>query len=376
MEQKLSKQRDSNFELLRILAMFGIVLAHMNGHGVWFPEVEKSGLNFILHETIFGPLGAIGNWLFIFISGYFISAASFSWKKLFRLWFQVFSISAVIGIVTWYANIVVIPVWDSELSAQYAEQGFFAVARHMTRLDLAKSLLPSYWRNNWFAAAYMVFFLIMPLLDMFVSRISQKELLRTIIILCVACLIIPVIPYERFFEPSIVSSFIVGFFIAKYIRLYTPPPFSHAKRNMVYAVLLCGILIVYPILCDFLFSHIAIPLKYQETIKGVLNQQDSIIVMLCALCIFCVFRSLKFPHNRVINLIASTTFGVYLIHENLLINKWWWHVVCKLDDWITSPYLIGYMLLCAVVTFAICSVIELARKYCIEKPLFALVLKK
>ena len=113
------RKRDSNFELLRIIAMILIVFSHENQHGIWFPQNHDFGFNYLFCKSIFSYFGAIGNWLFIFVSGYFITEQSFSYKKILRLWFQVFSISVIIGLVTWFSKITIAPCWDAKISEIY-----------------------------------------------------------------------------------------------------------------------------------------------------------------------------------------------------------------------------------------------------------------
>ena len=74
-------KRQSNFELLRIFAMFMIILHHIQVHGSQVLLTADSGyfaqpiiyLRLLVFE-IGVPLGRIGNGLFIMISGYFMNA--------------------------------------------------------------------------------------------------------------------------------------------------------------------------------------------------------------------------------------------------------------------------------------------------------------
>lgn len=116
----MNKNRNSNFELMRIFAMFLIVFFHACPEGTWF----KTSANFYFISSFRNWTGMLGNWLFILISGYFVSISSFSWKKIFKLWFQVFSISAAIGLILYFAKIPVIG-YDNEL---YQDLGFFNAA--------------------------------------------------------------------------------------------------------------------------------------------------------------------------------------------------------------------------------------------------------
>lgn len=79
---------------------------------------------------------------------------------------------------------------------------------------------------------------------------------------------------------------------------------------------------------------------------------------------------MKIPQNRLVNVVASTTFGIYLIHEYPLINYWWCHKVLRLGEHTEFVPFTGYVLLGVIVTFVVCSVVEFIRKMAIEKPIF------
>ena len=69
----MKQQRQTGIELLRLLAMFGIVLSHWGGHGSW--ELTSDNVNFI--NKVFLQLtqyfGEIGNCIFVMITGYFLA---------------------------------------------------------------------------------------------------------------------------------------------------------------------------------------------------------------------------------------------------------------------------------------------------------------
>ena len=65
------KQRDSNFELMRIVAMLLIVLHHLCQQGLWFSAENSHSLNSNVASSFSVWTGLLGNWLFILISGYF-----------------------------------------------------------------------------------------------------------------------------------------------------------------------------------------------------------------------------------------------------------------------------------------------------------------
>ena len=357
--------------------MFIIILHHQAQHGLWFAPDAPLSLPFLLRELLFGSVGAIGNWLFILISGYFISAKAIPWQKLRRLWVQVFMTSAIIGVAVYLLRLrIVNPTIGWE--ADYAEKGFSAAAHTVTKRGLLLALLPCYFGGNWFSVAYMVFLMLAPLLEASVENLTQEAHKNAVITLGVLGTVVPLLPSEHFFVPSAVFVFVAGFFIARYIRLYEPAFFGSGRRCFLCAGALFALICTYKIGANVFFARLQTPLpaRLVKQLTCLLDKNESLPVMLCAVCIFCGFRTLRLPKNRVINRIAATTFGVYLLHENPLLRKWWWHTVCKLDSAIATPWLFGVMLLYTIVTFAVCSTLELFRKHCIEAPLLRLLKRK
>lgn len=93
------KNRQSNYELLRIFAMILIIWNHLCMHGIWLSKDVPISFNVIISKGLCIWPGILGDYLFILLSGYFVSSSKFSWKKVFKLWLQVFFISATIGVI-------------------------------------------------------------------------------------------------------------------------------------------------------------------------------------------------------------------------------------------------------------------------------------
>ena len=73
------------------------------------------------------------------------------------------------------------------------------------------------------------------------------------------------------------------------------------------------------------------------------------------------FNSLKIPHSKIINLLASATFGVYLIHDNNFVRPFLWHKVFMNASFQNSPYLIPYSIGVILLVYVVCTLIELTR---------------
>lgn len=81
-----------------------------------------------------------------------------------------------------------------------------------------------------------------------------------------------------------------------------------------------------------------------------------------AVALFVVFKNWHLPHNAMINSVATTTFAVYLIHDNGVISAWLWNDIIIASRFYDSIFLIPHMILTAIVIFAICSLMEFMRE--------------
>ena len=64
-------QRQSGIELLRLVAMLGIVLSHWGGHGSWELSTDNAYLANKVFLQLTQFLGEVGNCIFFLITGYF-----------------------------------------------------------------------------------------------------------------------------------------------------------------------------------------------------------------------------------------------------------------------------------------------------------------
>jgi len=98
-----------------------------------------------------------------------------------------------------------------------------------------------------------------------------------------------------------------------------------------------------------------------------------ILPMLTSLFLFLYFKDLSIRQSRIINTIASSTFGVLLIHANSdIMRQWLWGDIV---DVLTISKSTHYLLLTFISVFAVyasCVFIDQIRIIVIEKPFFNL----
>lgn len=333
------KQRNSALELLRIIAMFLVVLSHSTVHG-GFGELEASDISingFIL--KIF-QLGKIGVNLFMLISGYFLSNKKIEYKRTFPLFSQVWVYSLfclVIGLIFNY---------------------------NFSFSSLSKVFLPTIFSEYWFFTAYIILYLYLPYLNSFINKLSRNEYLK---LLAISFVVWSLIPTLRRVSPlgseliNVVIYYFVGAFFSKY-------PDNLFKKSSVRK--LCFVLSI----LGFVFIEAFVVLgpidSYRlNTFASYLFYSDSIAAFVVSVSVFAMFAYMKLFTNKFINVVSSCTFGVYLIHDNPIIRELLWHSWMDNTKYYNSPYLVWVLLGSSIIVFVICTIIEFIRQKTIAKPL-------
>lgn len=101
--------------------------------------------------------------------------------------------------------------------------------------------------------------------------------------------------------------------------------------------------------------------------------KQSILTFSSAIAIFLYFVNTKFTYNKVINLVASTTFRVYLTHDNEYVRHCLWHTVFNNAHFQNSITIITYSIVVSIIVFFFCSIVEFFRIHYIETRFIKLV---
>lgn len=345
-------ERNSNFELLRIIAMLLIVFHHSIVHGLLNNSIDINGSgNAVAFQTwltaysgeLIAMLGKVAVAVFVMISGYFLVNSSAKGKKTLKkvllLVTQVCFYSLLIYLIALFLN------WinPSDLSAK--QQAFF----------------PFFYNTYWFATEYLLLYLIYPYINVALHNITRIQHRNLILIGIITFTFIPMIipnfiDYGSYGE---VVLFALYYVIGGYLRLYDLK--NEKFRGIVLFV--CGSIILSLIM--FYYNYMGgISNNQQYFAKSfVLAGQYSFIVVFIAMGVMMLFKHINLGQNRIINTIAATTFGVYLIHDNPIMEQIIWM------KWLNMPSLltpnVGHFLLKIIIAcpliFIICSVIDFVR---------------
>ena len=344
---KKAINRNSSIELLRIISMIMIMFHHFAYHGnfEWnFNEVTLPHLwyNFILMG------GKVGVDIFVLISGYFLienSEKLFQPKKLLKFWGQV----AFYSIMTYLLSVML------QLNSLEIKQ-------------LIKVCLPITYPGWWFASTYFMLYLIHPFLNKLLHGLSKTEYQHLILMLVLCWSIIPTVT-TQLFESNSLLWFITLYGIAGYVKIYG---FNLRFKSKHYFFLYFIVLIItYTASTVFLFWGT----KKEEWATHAIDffEIERLPILLMAITLFMGFVTLKMSYHRWINIIASATFGVYLIHDSSYIRYYLWLNVFKINLYQDSNLLILYSILVVFILYVCCTMIDLIRKEVVERPYMFLV---
>lgn len=96
-----------------------------------------------------------------------------------------------------------------------------------------------------------------------------------------------------------------------------------------------------------------------------------ILTIPLAVSLFLYFLTRPYFFNAMINRIAGTVLGIYLIHDNDLMRTLIWDYIFPNLDYLHASWYVLFYISKVIAVFAICSAIELLRKRYVEQPLSA-----
>ncbi len=331
--------RQSNFELLRIIAMCMIIAMHYMTKGMQLPKLSAdTSLHNIVFRLIFAFCSSAVN-VYVFISGYFAIDAKWSVGKLIRLWLQVLLYSILIPVILNIAGVVNISLLDLSVKQQI--------------------FLPISYEHYWFATAYVMLYLFSPILTTAIKQLDKKQLgtviIATLTVFCGFKSVNPyLIPWDKYGDDVI--WFIVLYLIAGYIRMYGIPMIDKGKKGLLVYILFS----VLTFAIAYAASCIVRATGKMEYYMDMTYCYNYITILIASIGLFYVFKNISIKPSKWINRLAGYTFGVYLLHENILLRELWSQLLC-IDSAMGQWWQIFHMLLCIIIVFTVGCIIDFVR---------------
>jgi surface polysaccharide O-acyltransferase-like enzyme len=344
--KETSIRRNSVIELLRLIAMFAIVLHHYSIHGgmALAHGISCSTLTIAAGQS----LGEWGVDVFVLITGYYLSN-NLSVSKLIK------------RTVKFYVQ-----VWTTSILCLLAVVVLFRSAVGIK--DVITGCLPIGYHIWWFASTYFVLLLMSPFINVLVWNISKKRHAEMIVLMVIfwsiLCTIFPKIRYEH----SDLLDLVMLYVIASYIRRYMAVGCT-VKWIRAACVCLLFIMMGCSMLTQMLSSKFPLFLGRQMYFVD----KNSPLTIAAAIATLLVALSMSPRHSAVINRISSASFGIYLFTDHPLISPILWINIVHTQIQFYSKALPALMIGSVLSVFFAALAVEMLRQVVIQKPVMLLI---
>ena len=315
-------KRFANFEVLRIIAMLLIVLHHFCYHGVFVHNIQFYGstisdLNkFLL--MLYMPSGKIGVDIFILISGYFLINSRFKLKHFCKIYIQMLFCSLVFLVFA-----------------------YFYGSHHISGSILNCSLFPIGGNAYWFISAYVVLYMFVDYINKLLLSLSKREFNIFLSIMFIIWSIIPTFVHTKsLFYYAPISWFLFMYSLGAYIKQFD---LRLKPKNCIIVFLLCSI-----VLCLMYSYNI---LQNNMVPKVYMRDMNDTFVVLISFSIFLFMKDIKIKNTKIISYISSSVFGVYLIHENMIVRPFLWDRIIHANVLIQNSYWGIYAIIISLIVF-------------------------
>lgn len=338
--------RSSNLELARIVAMLSIVAHHyvINSGAIVAVSQAGEGPN-ALFLQLWGMWGKTAINVFVLITGYFMCEKNFRWRRVAKLVFQ-------------------IEFWNISLLPLFLFAGLPLKAGIKGALSIA--FLPLLNVNNGFTASFLVFYLAIPFLKLLIDS-GGKGMHAAAVALLLAVDAVSFTFFRNSAAFTEVSWYCALFLIAAWLRRY-PPAFiddNRVCRDLFAGSVVLAIATVLAI--DALCTALGVP-AFEKGLYFV-DQSGKAMALAVGLACFLYFRTAPIPQSRLINAVASTTYGVLLVHANSdAMRKILWQDLLDVPaaSALPLPLLVLHAVGSMLGVFAVSSLLDWLRLRCIE----------
>ena len=304
-------KRETNFELLRIIAMLMVVTMHYLYYAGALPSLNDPLNERSCFALAMESLSIVAVNLFVLITGYFLALSPFTPRRFFGrlilLICQVLFYSALIPLILKLLGQPVIA--DTE--------GIYGILNY---------ILPVATEHYWFITSFVLMYLFSPLLNAALEKI-EKTLLEKIILallfyFCFIKSLVPVMLNVDKFGYDF-GWFLVLYLSGAYIRKYGLS-FLDKKGRALLLYLLCVAGVFGLKIAIYQLNAQSGLLKYYYDVPFHYN---FILVYLAAIGLFMAFMHLRIKEGRLaqgIRRIAPLSLGVYLLHMHIDIRDMWY----------------------------------------------------
>ena len=113
-----------------------------------------------------------------------------------------------------------------------------------------------------------------------------------------------------------------------------------------------------------------------STLMFFVSDSNKLLALMVSVSTFMFFKNIHIRQSRLINTIASCTFGILLIHANSdAMRQWLWKETCNNAGMFHSSMIYIHALCVPVAVFIVCAGIDYCRQQFLERPYLDKIVK-
>lgn len=347
-----SAPRQSNFELLRLLAMLAIVAGHLFSEGLRFSTSTPGTL---LPALLLGSGARIAVNVFVLLGCWFLVDATLPGKPPFapgrrclRLHFAVFC---------WTAPLTLLAL---------------AMGAHPPLHDVLRGFLPYLGRPLWFASAWLSLLLFVP----FLRGALSLEGRRLDALVAVGFLFFVAQSTVADFREGYLTDtlwFLYLYLFVGWLRLRGARVLDRipAAAALAAALLLYAALVLPEWWARVHWNAASAARTVHAAAEWYLADLKSAPNFFCALAWFLFFARLRLPHLPAVNAAARPAFAVYVAHQTPAFWPLLWNRILRCPDWRGEPWTPLTALAAVLALYAAVALLETLRQRFLERPVLA-----
>lgn len=285
--------------------------------------------------------GGIADCIFVLITGILYYNKKIKIIRILKLWFEVWFYSVAIGVICMATGI-------ARLSIK----------------EIIKMLFPVIYNEYPFFSAYIVLFLLIPVINRLLDSLTMEAVRKISWLLLIIVSIIPTLTYSSWIMtastqlPMFITLYFFGAGLGKYGRAFLLFDRYYNKTSL-------SVLFILIWISEMLLHLIGIDPFY------LVWDMNKLPVVIIAIEILVIFKDVKIHGNlqRIIETISKSVFGVYLIHMHRTFK------ITLLDVWFDNRSTYGtwklfpQIILGAMLIYVSCFIIDWIRINTLERML-------
>lgn len=342
-----NNNRQSNFELMRIVSMILIVAYHFV-YNTSLLQTTSGFTHFVILVFTYFTLVHVNS--FIVLMGYFQCNKEFKINRLITM-----------NNSGWFYKVLFLII-------------FLLIGIKVETLEIVQLILPiTLFNQYWYLAVYLLLYCCSPFLNFLINNITKKQFHKLLLTLFLIGSILPCFTGQLAFDNN------KGFSLLTFCLLYCLGAYLKKfpiEKNYFFKVFSTNarklIFISVSLLCILLNSLLhyhgeELMLSSHSILREIgrllvsLPEYDNPILIVQTLSYFLLFETLSLK-SKFINKVAACSFGVYLIHDNILIRRYLYRFFFMGNYSPTLVQIFIRILIATIIVFSLCIIIEMIRK--------------